>query len=77
MGYAKKPVNLSLNADLVTEARALTPNLSETVERLLGEFVRAERARLDAREQALADSLAQLIAHHDQHGGAGDEFIPF
>ena len=77
MGHAKKPVNLSLNADLVAEARRLTPNLSETVDRLLGEFVRAERERRDAREMQLESALGQLIAHHEQHGGAGDDFSPF
>ncbi len=77
MGYAKKPVNLSPNADLVSQARQLTPNLSETVERLLTEFVRSEQARLSDRETRMEASLDDLIRHHEQHGGAGDAFGPF
>ena len=77
MGYAKKPVNLSLNADLVSQARQLTPNLSETVERLLAEFVRAEQARLSDREARMEASLDYLIKQYEEHGGAGDEFSPF
>lgn len=44
---AKKPVNMTLSEDLVREARLLTRNLSETVERLLCSFVEsgAETAR--------------------------------
>jgi antitoxin CcdA len=77
MGYAKKPVNLSLSADLVSQARQLTPNLSETVERLLTEFVRSEQARLSDREARMEASLDFLIRHYEEHGGAGDEFSPF
>jgi post-segregation antitoxin (ccd killing protein) len=40
---AKKPVNMTLSEDLVREARRLTRNLSETVERLLCSFVDQER----------------------------------
>ena len=76
MGHGKKPVNLSLRSDLVTEARQLTPNLSETVERLLAEFVRAEQARLADRDARLDAALAQLIEHHELHGLAGEEFLP-
>ncbi len=76
MGYAKKPVNLSLNADLVGQARQLTPNLSETVERLLAEFVRAEQARLSDREARMEASLDYLIKQYEEHGLAGEEFLP-
>ena len=47
---AKKPVNMTLSEDLVREARLLTRNLSETVERLLCSFV--DRERKTARGQA-------------------------
>jgi len=33
---AKRPVNMSLNEDLVAKARQFTSNLSEQVERMLG-----------------------------------------
>lgn len=48
----KRPVNLSLNEDLVRRVRAVTPNLSEEVERLLAihlERVLAERGEAESR----------------------------
>jgi antitoxin CcdA len=78
MGYdrlaLKRPVNLSLNQDLVREARELTPNLSETVESLLAQFVEAQqREREEARQQidALVAASNGFIA---AHGAFGDEF---
>ncbi len=35
----KRPVNLTLNEDLVSQAKKLTANLSGVVESLLAEFV--------------------------------------
>ena len=49
MGYdrlaPKRPINVSLNDDLVRQARQYTRNLSGTLEDLLGDFVERERAR--------------------------------
>jgi len=43
----KRPVNLTLNEDLVSQAKSMTDNLSGVVESLLSEFVdRESRARL-------------------------------
>jgi antitoxin CcdA len=70
----KRPVNLSLNQDLVREAKGLTPNLSDTVEALLTGFVEAERRRraeADAQVAALVDASNRFIA---THGAFGDEF---
>ena len=41
----KRPVNLSLNDDLVREARGLTATLSETVEALRADFVDVEKKK--------------------------------
>jgi antitoxin CcdA len=41
----KKPVNLSIDRDLLQQARALKVNLSKALEERLAEIVRAERAR--------------------------------
>jgi len=38
----KRPVNLTLNEDLVTQAKSMTNNLSSVVESLLAEFVAQE-----------------------------------
>ena len=43
---SKRPVNMTLNEDLIRRARAVTPNLSETRRRnLLAAFVDDEEAR--------------------------------
>jgi antitoxin CcdA len=41
----KKPVNLSINSDLLRQARELKINLSKTLEGRLEQLIRAERAR--------------------------------
>ena len=38
----KRPVNLTLNEDLVSQAKSMTDNLSGVVESLLSEFVERE-----------------------------------
>lgn len=39
----KRPVNLTLNEDLVAQARSMTDNLSGMIESLLAEFLAAEK----------------------------------
>ena len=71
---AKRPVNLSLNEELVREARGLTANLSDTVEALLADFIAAEkrrRAEAEAEIEALVAASNRFIA---AHGAFGDEF---
>lgn len=70
----KKPVNLTLNADLVRQARAMTGNLSAKVEELLTDYVLAERAARDARATGLARAAAGWKAHLDANGAFADEF---
>jgi antitoxin CcdA len=38
----KRPVNMTLNEDLVAQARSMTNNLSEVIERLLADFLVTE-----------------------------------
>jgi antitoxin CcdA len=52
----KRAVNLTLNEALVHEARALTGNLSATVDALLAEYVARERAARQERQQ-VADAV--------------------
>ncbi len=58
----KRPVNLSLNADLVRHARVLVPNLSEKVESMLRAFVEEEQRK---RAQADEDLQATLAAWNE------------
>lgn len=65
----KKPVNMTLSEDLVREARGLTDNLSETVERLLAGFVETERRNSIERQQRVDATIAMLNELYDRHGG--------
>jgi post-segregation antitoxin (ccd killing protein) len=69
----KRPVNLSLNADLVAQARGVTGNLSEVVEALLAEFLAKEQASKEARAEALRATIATWNAFGDKHGSFADE----
>ena len=53
----KRPVNLTLNEALVTQAKAYTSNLSATMEALLSEFVASQQQAQRSRQQ-LADTCA-------------------
>jgi antitoxin CcdA len=72
----KKPVNMTLDAELVREARLLTRNLSETVEQLLAGFVEEERRRREIRERGIDEAIMLANAHYDKHGLCGEEFSP-
>ena len=64
--YAKRAVNLSINAELLDEAKALGINLSATFERALEDAVRARK-----REQWLAENregIEAYNAHVAEHG---------
>ncbi len=58
----RKAVNLSLDAELVAEAKALNLNLSRTVEEALRQRVRDEKARRWQEEnaEAIAFNNAQI-----------------
>jgi antitoxin CcdA len=61
-GRPRKAVNLSLDVELVAEAKALDLNLSRTVEEALRQRVRAEKARRWQEEnaEAIAFNNAQI-----------------
>ena len=65
----KRPVNLTLNADLVARARKCTDNLSGLVESLLADFIGRERERRDA-EAKLAEAAAQMWNRFDEEFGS-------
>jgi post-segregation antitoxin (ccd killing protein) len=53
----KRPVNLTMNAALVAQAKAYTNNLSATMESLLAEFVITQQ-RAQRNRQCVADACA-------------------
>jgi antitoxin CcdA len=69
----KRPVNLSLNEDLIAKAREVTNNLSEVVESLLADFVAKEKVRRDAHAKALKDAVDDWNAFGEKHGSFADE----
>lgn len=66
-------MNLSLNEDLIAQARDMTNNLSEVVETLLADFVSKERARRNAHAKALKDAVLTWNAFGEKHGSFADE----
>jgi len=69
----KRPVNLTLNEDLVLQARKITTNLSGVVESLLTEFVEHERQRHQAKTKTLATTIATWNDFNAEHGSFSDE----
>lgn len=60
-GYLKRAANLSVNAELLDQAKALEINLSATFERALEEEVRARK-----REQWLAENRDAIVAYNER-----------
>ncbi|WP_159997429.1 type II toxin-antitoxin system CcdA family antitoxin [Roseomonas sp. 18066] len=78
MGYdraaPKRRTNLTLNESLVAQARALTPNLSDTVEQLLARFVEEGAGAEAERRRRNALHAKASAACVEQHGGWADAF---
>ena len=72
---SKKATNLSLNSELLQQARALNINLSATLEAALVEAVRQKQAEQwqAANAQAIADYNRQI----EQNGLFGDDVRGF
>ena len=70
----KRPVNMTLNDDLVRRARRFTPNLSETVEALLAGYVAQAEASEIGRAQQIADYIKVSDAFAAEHGSLAEEF---
>jgi antitoxin CcdA len=70
----KRPVNLTLNEDLVSRAKSMTDNLSGVVESLLAEFVeRTSRERL-ARAKAVEATVEVWNTFNSDAGSIADEY---
>jgi antitoxin CcdA len=70
----KRPVNLTLNEELVSEAKALTENLSGVVESLLMEFVERERQSRLVKGKVARATVAQWNRFNDRTGSIADEY---
>jgi antitoxin CcdA len=72
----KRPVNLTLNEDLVARARALTDNLSGVVEQLLVDYVERSGQDKDERARAVADTVVTWNEHGAKFGSIADDYSP-
>lgn len=69
----KRPVNLTLNEDLVAKARGVTDNLSAVVEALLAEYLAQEKQRRAAEAAALRETVALWNRFAERAGSFADE----
>ena len=73
-GARKRPVNLTLNEDLVSRARGMTDNLSGVVESLLADFLAAEQQRRAAEASMVNEAVGTWNAFADKHGSLADDY---
>ena len=70
----RRPVNLTLNSDLLKRMEDVTPNLSATVETLLGEYLAKEVQSDDNEQKKLKRVIKAVNRFHEQNGFLSDEF---
>jgi antitoxin CcdA len=70
----KRPVNLTLNEDLVIQAKSLTDNLSSVVESLLSDFVRREQRERLQRSKAIEAAMLSWNEFNFKSGSIADEY---
>ena len=73
MEIRKRPVNLTLNENLVNEARGMTSNLSRVVESLLEDFVEKERLRRLADAKVRAATIEMWNEFNTKRGSFADD----
>lgn len=69
----KRAVNLTLNADLVTQAKAFTGNLSATMETLLADYVAQQQQARVSRQLAANACVEYWNEVLDAEGSFADE----
>lgn len=72
----KRPVNLTLNENLVVQARGLTDNLSRVVESLLAGYVEQERQQRFSTAKSLDATIASWNRFNAKRGSFADEYSP-
>jgi len=70
----KRPVNLTLNEDLVTEVRGLTNNLSGVVESLLVDYVEQKRQQRISNARSLDETISMWNVFNGKFGSFADEY---
>ena len=70
----KRPVNLTLNEDLVNQAKGLTDNLSQLVESLLSVYLTTAREELLAKSKAVESTVKLWNDFNAKSGSIADEY---
>ena len=70
----KRPVNLTLNDDLVIQVRGLTNSLSGVVESLLADYVEHEHRQRMAKARTLDATMSMWNDFNANHGSFADEY---
>lgn len=70
----KRPVNLTLNEDLVNQAKRLTDNLSQVVESLLSGFLATAREERLAKHKAVESTVKLWNDFNAKSGSISDEY---
>ena len=70
----KRPVNLTLNTDLVSQAKSMTDNLSAVVESLLSEFVERESRERLVKTKVVETTIAAWNRFNAKSGSIADEY---
>ena len=69
----KRPVNLTLNEDLVVQAKGMTDNLSGVVENLLAGFVERQHQEARAKAKITEATVEAWNNFNAKHGSFADE----
>jgi antitoxin CcdA len=70
----KRPVNLTLNEDLVNRAKGLTDNLSQVVESLLSDYLATAREERLAKSKAVESTVKVWNDFNAKSGSFADEY---
>jgi antitoxin CcdA len=70
----KRPVNLTLNEDLVQKAKEMTDNLSGVVESLLSDFVAHKQKQQLAKVKTIKATMATWNEFSAKSGTFADEY---
>lgn len=70
----KRPVNLTLNEDLVNQAKGLTDNLSQVVESLLSGYLAKARDERLAKSKAVQSTVRLWNEFNSKSGSIADEY---
>jgi post-segregation antitoxin (ccd killing protein) len=70
----KRPVNLTLNASLVSQVKLMTDNLSGVVESLLSDFVSRERRAQLQKSKSVEATVVLWNKFNSESGSIADEY---